>query len=383
MDLHHYFDAVDFTEYVKDIPYNWKFSLGASIEKQTLSLREGKVKNIEIALIGVPFETHENDCVASNVTNLIRKEIYQLAGLGKVNIIDFGNLKQASSQKGNYLALRDVVDHLNELDILSVVIGGSQDFSYGIAQAYRNDKFFSFCTIDAFLDVKKGKETFSASNYLSRLFTNQPNIFQYSLVGYQSHYTPSQYFEKTKGLSSHLRLGQLREDLTLAEVVFRNSDFVSFDFEAMKHNDAPNEKMLPNGLRSEEACQLARYAGLSNRLNVFGLFGVNANVKDAAVSVQLAAQVVWYFIDGFLKRSRLKPEDGDGFTKFKVEISSLDTPLTFAKNTETKQWWVEVSSINNEILYVACSEKDYLDATNDEIPQFWLKYIQKIDEILK
>ncbi len=383
MDLHHYFDAVDFVKFEKEISGAWKYSLGSTIEKQTLKLRDGNINNVEIALVGVPFHTHNNDCSITPVPHLIRKELYQLSGLGKLNIIDFGDLKQASSHKGNYLALRDVVDYMKELGAVTIVLGGSQDFTYGIAQAFRNHNFFSFCAIDAFLDIKKGKETFNPNNYLSRIFNNQPELFHFSLLGYQSHYVADEYLAKTKGMNSHIRLGLLREDLILAEPVFRNSDFLSFDFAAMKHSDAPGDKLLPNGIRSEEACQLARYAGLSNRLNVFGLFGVNENVQGASISLQLAAQVIWYFIDGFLKRNPLNPGSEDGFIVYKVEISDLNSPLIFHKNTATNQWWIEVQAINSEVIYVACSEKDYLNASNNEIPQFWLKYIQKIDEILK
>ena len=383
MNLQPYFDAVDFTGLSEGGKYNRKFSLGATIEKQTLKFREGKLKNVEMAIVGVPFETHENECSTTQVPDLIREELYQLSGLGKIKIIDFGNLKQSSSQKGNYLALRDVVDYLRELGIVILVLGGSQDFSYGICQAFRNEKYFSFCGVDAFLDVKKGHETLGPGNYLSRIFSRQPQIFQFSLLAYQSHYVASEYFGKVGALSSHVRLGMLRDDLALAEPVFRNSDFLSFDFCALKHSEAPGETRLPNGLRSEEACQLARYAGLSNRLGVFGLFGINALVQDVDISIQLAAHVFWYFIDGFLKRDHKKPEKDDGFTLFKVEITDMDTPLTFSKNNDTGQWWIQIQSLSNEMMYVACSEKDYLMACNDEIPQFWLKYIQKIDEILK
>lgn len=383
MNLLHYFDAVNFSDFAEGISYNWKYSLGSIIEKHTLKLREGNVKNVEMAIVGVPFNTHENDCVLTDAPNKIRKELYQLAGLGKINVIDFGNLKQASSHKGNYLALRDVVDYLHELGIVTLVLGGSQDFSYGICQAFRNNQFFSFCNIDAFLDVKKGKETFSAENYLSRIFGSQTNVFQFSLLGYQTHYVPNEYFTKTKGIGTHVRLGQLRKDLTIAEPVFRNSDFLSFDLGKLKQSEAPGELHLPNGLHCEEACQLAKYAGLSNRLNIFGLFGINTTIGNCEVTIQLSAQVAWYFIQGYLQRNKQKPEDGEGFIVNKVEIRELNTPLVFHKNTETGQWWIEVQSIDNKTIYFACLEKDYIDACNNEIPEFWLKYIQKIDELLK
>lgn len=383
MDLHPYFNAVDFSELTKELAYTRKYSLGANIEKHTRKFLEGSLKNVEIAIVGVPFETVENSCVPTDVPNQIRKELYQLAGQGKINIIDFGDLKPAISHKGNYLALRDVIDYLSELGIVAIVLGGSQDFSYGVCQSFRNKRLFSFATIDAFLDVKKEKEIFKPDNYLSRIFGSQPNLFQFSLLGYQSYYVPKEYFAKVKSVSVNIRLGLLRDDITRAEPVFRNSDFLSFDFVALKNTEAPGEKRLPNGLHSEEACQLAKYAGLSNRLNVFGLFGINTGVPGSEITVSLAAQVVWYFIEGFLNRSRLKPGETDGFVVNKVEVSELNAPLIFYKNKETNQWWIQVQSINNEIIYVACSEKDYVDAGNNEIPVFWLKYIQKIDETLK
>jgi arginase family enzyme len=383
MNLQHYFNPVDFNEYSKDIAYNWKYSLGATIEKCTMRFREGNEKNIELAIVGVPFVTTENESVYSDATNLIRKELYQLAALGKVNIIDFGNLKESSNNKGNYLALRDVVDYLNEMNIVTLILGGSHDFSYGVCQAFRNNKFFSYSTIDAFLDVKKGKETFSEANYLSRIFSSQPTIFEFNLLGHQSHYIPTEYFAKVKGVNNHLRLGQLRDNIGLAEPVFRNTDFLSFDFVALKHSEAPGASNLPNGLRNEEACQLAKYAGLSTRLKVFGLMGMQSEIQKCPISVGIAAQIIWYFIEGYSKRTALKPEGKEGFSVNKVDIAELDAPLNFYQNIETNQWWMEIQAMNKEIIYLACLEKDYLDACSNEIPTIWLKYIQKIDETLK
>lgn len=382
MNLIHYFDAVDFSGFAQEVSHGWKYSLGAAIEKQTLKFHEGNSKNIEMAIVGVPFTTQENECILNDAPNLIRKELYGLAGVGKLNIIDFGNLKPASSQKGNYLALRDVVDYLNELGVVTLIIGGSQDFSYGVCQAFRNNDYFSFCTLDAFLDVKKGVEPFGPSNYLSRIFRNQAQIFQFAVIGYQSHYVANEYFTKTKGIGAHIRLGSLREDLGVAEPVFRNSDFLSVDMGALKHSEAPGVYKLPNGLHSDEVCQLARYAGLSCRMNTFGVFNINENIDNAGITIALSAQVLWYFIQGFLKRSRIKPGEGDGFVVNKVEIAELDSPLVFYRNCETKQWWIELKPANRT-MYVACSEKDYHEACNNEIPDIWLKYIQKTDLLLK
>ncbi|MEN8116822.1 MAG: arginase family protein [Bacteroidota bacterium] len=383
MNLRHYFNSVNFSKYADSLTSAWKYSLGSTIEKYTLQLNELNISKVELAIVGVPFENCETECNVTGAPDKIREELYRLAGLGKVNIVDFGNLKQSKSQKGNYLAVRDLIDYLTELNITVIVIGGGQDFSYGVCQAFRNNKFFSFCSIDAFLDIRKGREPFNSTNYLSRIFSNQPNIFQFSLLAYQRHYVVKEYLAKTKGVNNHLRLGSLTVELELAEPVFRNSDFLSFDFGAIKYAEAPGKRLTPNGLSGEHACQLAKYAGLSNRLNVFGLFEIDDAVDNSELTVKLAAQVIWYFIEGRIQRSVKLPSDSEGFVTYKVEIEDINTPINFYKNLETNQWWFQVQAENSEIMYVACSEKDYIAATHNEIPGLWLKYIQKIDELLK
>ena len=383
MNLFPYFDAVDFSQYVDDVPFGWKYSMGASIEKNTVKLQEGRLRNIELAIVGVPFNSTHDDFKRTATPDNLRKAFYSLAGVGKLNIIDLGNLKASTSHKGNYLALRDVVDYLSELDIVTIVFGGSQDYSYGICQAFRSNPFFSFSAIDAFLDVKKGVESLSSTNYLSQVFKTLPDIFQFNLLGYQSHYVPDIYFGKTKGIGAHLRLGKLRDNIADAEPVLRNSDFLTFDMAALKSSEAPNSLNLPNGLYADEACQLMKYAGASNRMKVFGLFGLNIGEEPGELSLNLAAQLVWYFVQGYLIRDRRKPEQGDGFSVFSVEIPELSAPLVFCKNDNTGQWWVQVQAINNETRYFACSERDYEAASGNEIPELWLKYVQKTDEIVK
>ena len=383
MNLFPYFDAVDFSQYIDDVPFAWKYSIGATIEKNTLKLQEGRLKNIELAIVGVPFNSENDDFKRTSTPDKLRKALYGLAGVGKLNIIDLGNLKASTSHKGNYLALRDVVDYLSELDIVTIVLGGSQDYSYGVCQAFRSNPFFSFSAIDAFLDVKKGVESLSSTNYLSQVFKTMPDLFQFNLLAYQSHYVPDIYFEKTKGIGAHLRLGKLRDNIGDAEPVLRNSDFLTFDMAALKASEAPNSLNLPNGLYADEACQLMKYAGASNRLKVFGLFGLNIRVKPEELSVNLAAQLVWYFVQGYLIRDKRKPGQSDGFSLFSVEIPELSTPLVFYKNDFTGQWWIQVQAINNQTICFACSEKDYEAARSNEIPAFWLKYVQKTDEVVK
>jgi formiminoglutamase len=385
MDVRHYFDAVDFTEYSEMKAPGWKYSMGAEIEKTTDSVSIESIQKLDLVIVGVPFDSNSEKENAIIAPDKIRKEFYYLAKAEhKIQIADFGNLKSANSVKGNYQALRDIVEYFNELKIPTIVIGGSQDLSYGICEAFKSNKHFTYSTIDAFLDVKKSKESFSSSNYLSRIFSSNPDIFQFSLIGYQSHYVATEYFSKTKGINNHIRLGKLREDIKSAEPILRNTDVLSFDIGAVKHTEAPaGICQNPNGLRSEEACQLAKFAGLSERLKVFGLFELDPVKDKYAMTMKLSAQIIWYYIDGVINRQVFGAGLEDNKMIYQVDVKDVNKPLVFYKNTVTNQWWMQFQFLNNESIILACAEEDYRQASNNEIPELWLKYIQKIDEILK
>ena len=385
MDVQYYFDSVDFSQYYDSGHLNWKHSLGAAIEKDSKLLFNHSIPKVNVAIIGITFDSWRNVTYSAESSNKIRSELYKLSRFDtRLKIADFGNLKPASSVKGNYQALRDIVDYFNELKVVTVIIGGSQDLSIGVCDAFNGDKFFSYSTIDAFLDIKKGKEPFNSGNYLSKLFIRKPELFQFNLIGFQSHFLTSESINKINNTGNHVRLGSLRDNIAIAEPVLRNTDFLSFDINALKYSDAPGVlNVSPNGLRSEEACQLVKYAGLSNRLKVFGLFNIVSENDRNDLTMKLASQIIWYFLEGFVNRDNEKPDSSSNSVRFQVEIEDLDKPIVFYKNTITNQWWIQIDTDEKAKYYFACSETEYLIASNNEIPGLWLNYIQKIDEVLK
>jgi len=311
--------------------------------------------------------------------------LYWLAGFQtKINIADFGNLKTAKTQKAIQLALRDVVEYLKDLGVVTVVLGGSQDLSFGISQAFKLQRFYTLSCIDSVFDVKKGTESFDSSNFLSRIFRTQSNLFQFSLLAYQSHLVPLYLFSKTMGVGEHCRLGLLRDDISLAEPLLRNTDFLSFDMGALRFSEAPGTMYInPNGLHGEEACQLAKYAGLSEKLSVFGLFGINLLKEKDGITIKLSAEIIWYFLEGWTNRRNEIGAQSGSRIKYKVEVKDIEQPLVFLQCPETFRWWMEVQSIKGEKVQIACSEREYRQASDNEIPELWLKYVQKIDEFSK
>ena len=86
--------------------------------------------------------------------------------------------------------------------------------------------------------------------------------------------------------------GNFRE----VEPSFRDSDFVSFDLGAIRNSDCRgNIYPSPNGLYAEEACQLSRFAGLSDKICCFGVFELNADADPSAQSAHLSATYLAFY----------------------------------------------------------------------------------------
>ncbi|MCG6189614.1 arginase family protein [Maribellus maritimus] len=385
MDVRQYFEPIDFSKYSDKFKEKWKYSLGQTIEKSTNKITPANIHKIEVVVFSVPFYNGTWKSGKTNPTEKIREELYRLSTIDrKLSIVDFGQLKKTKSQKGAFLAVRDIIEYFTELNIVTLLIGGSQDLTVGICEAFKSETFFSLTSVDSVLDVKKGRETFSSTNFLTRVFQKNPQIFQFNLVGYQTHLVPRELFSKTKGLVTHVRLGLLHEDSINAEPVFRNTDVLSFDSNALKYSEINGSQVKnPNGLYSEEACQLAKYAGLSNKLKVFGIFETDWDKDNNGISFKLSAQIIWYFLEGFLNRVQKEKELPENLQMYKVEVKEIDEPIVFYKCTETARWWFEIQSIKGNKYLIACSKKEYDEASGDEIPENWLKFVQKIDELSK
>lgn len=383
MDIRHYFEPVDFSIYNKgENPYSVSKSLGKAIEKSTMSLNVSNFKKLRIAIFSVPDYFSDNETEDKQSTNSIRKALYALSEIKEnFHIADFGSLRPSKSRKGLYLALRDIVDYLKEAGIITLIINGKQDICIGICRAFAEDPFFTFSTIDPFLDIKKGKEINNSGNYLSQLFAENPNIFQFSLIAFQKYYVSDELFSKTKGVAIHQRLGIIRENPIKAEPILRNTNVLSFDIKAIKHTESPGSKtFFPNGLNSDEACQLAFYAGLSQNLKVFGLSEVNCSDDVYGITAKLSAQIIWYFCEGVLNRPEVMTFPSVNHLTFSVAIKNLDKPIVFYNDKITNQWWMEITSVMGDKIVRACSESEYKCASNDEIPELWLKYVQKLDK---
>jgi hypothetical protein len=337
---------------------------------------------IKIAIVGVL--ENRGDRNQADVVDLshIRKELYGLfPGNWDASIADLGNILAGNSITDTHFALRKVVSSLIKKKIIPVVIGGSQDLTYALYRAYDElEQMVNLVSIDSKFDFGKESDAVSATSYLTKIIIEEPNnLFNFSNIGYQTYYNSQEEIDLIDKLFfDAYRLGDISNNIAIAEPVFRDADIVSIDLTSVKSSDSGNNSpFTPNGFNGKEICALSRYSGISDKVSLLGIFNHN-NTKAESV---LIAQIIWYFIEGFHYRSNEYPFGSrENYIKY---IIPLEEELVFYKSNKTDRWWIEIPFIsysNNKLKkssLLPCSYDEYLGACNQEIPERWWKAQRK------
>ncbi len=345
---------------------------------------------VQIAVIGVGEARNSNGndgCAAA--PDKVRDNLYALSYIPSLIVADLGNIIPGNSPKDTYSALEFVCAELLDKKIIPVVIGGSQDLTYAMYTAYqRLQQTVNLVCADSKIDMGDIHSEMSSSTYLSKILQYQPSLlFNYSLVGYQSHFVNPDEVETIKKMYfDTYRLGQIQTNIEESEPIVRNADILSFDISAIRRSDAPGTlHSTPNGLYGEEACQILRYAGMSDKLSSIGIFEVNPLFDDREQTAALAAQMIWYFFDGFANRKNDLPgTEKKEYLKYRVTMKSAEHEIVFYKSTKTNRWWMEVpyrvgvKSKYERHHMVPCSYEDYQLACTEEMPDRWWQAYQKL-----
>jgi arginase family enzyme len=381
MDLLHYFDPVDFEKIECPSWANKKHTLGSLLQKNQEKLKPEKA---DLIIIGVPEDRNSEAVGSANAPDEIRQHLYSLNRIGaRFKILDLGNLKPGVTANDTYFALRDICEHTLELHQTLIILGGSQDLTFGMTKAFEG-KLFNLVTVDPKLDFRKGSKSINAENYLTLIFEKQKNLYSHTTLAYQNYFVDQSDIDIFNNYHLDVkRLGQVRYDLTSVEPILRDANVFSFDMNAVRYIDAPGQSMKsPNGLYSEEACQVARYAGISDVLKLAGFFNLIPANDLSSSSSNLMAQIVWHFIDGFFHRKPEDPlDDSEDFNQFMVDMSDINMTLVFFQSRISGRWWMEISDFEHrsEGMYIVpCDEDDYKKASQGDIPDRWWKNIRKM-----
>lgn len=361
--LEHYFNKLqlDFT--------SGESEFGSTISSYTSNFPN--LEKVKIALIG-----------QSENSNTIRKHLYKLGNISlmKNTIVDLGNIKNHENEQDFLSALYLVIEELINLNIVPIFIG--KDMNQGFA-LYRGIKQ---ARNQIQLTCISSKIPIAENQLLSRITEDEAQkINAIHILAYQSHYATPEKLDLSKNKKIKLlRLGQLKSNIEESELYLRDSNLALFDINAIQYADAPGKETInPSGLTSEEACQISKYAGMSDDNQCFGLFGYLPQLDNNELTAALCSQLIWYFINGFYSRMNDKPENHQDFMKYRCDFSDRDTPILFLKSKLTSRWWMKIehpAEPNNSdlTLTIPCSYEDYLIAANGETPERYLNALQAL-----
>lgn len=347
------------------------------------------LEDYQIALIGVLEDRGSNNPGAAQSPDQIRKYLYPLYwGNWSSKVVDLGNIYAGEKLSDTMVAVKEVCYQLLKRQIVPVIIGGSQDISYGNYRAYDGlEQTVNLVSVDAQFDLGKENEKLSHRSFLSHIVLQKPYIlYNFSNIGYQSYFVNQEEKDLMERMFFDVhRLGNLRKNISESEPILRDADIVSFDISAIRQSDAPgNTFHSPNGFSGEEACALARYSGISDKVSSFGIYECNALADKEGRTAHLVAQMIWYFLEGYnLRKGDYPFASKNDYQRFTVLINDGEYQLVFYKSPLSGRWWIEVpvreeSGLSSERhKLIPCSYADYEEAMQNEIPDRWWRALQK------
>ncbi len=348
----------------------YPFQMGKHLE-----LYAGEIPNLEatrVAIIGL-----EN-----KGTEAIRSAFYRMAfAFEGLRIADLGNIRKSDVQ-----FIIPLVRELIESNICPVVIGADPSFCQAQFKAFFELKdWISLAVADEQVAINPADPA-DHSAYLNPLaLDKKTRLYHLACLGCQAHYMPpevtawmeSRYFES-------VRLGRAKSDLSELEPVIRDADLFCFQLSALKQAEMPAQfRPSPSGFSLEEACQICRYAGMSDKLRAFGIYGYQPGKDFHKQGAEAIAQMLWYFMDGFFNRKGDYPVSTDGLVEYIVDTHGGDHQVTFWKSNRSGRWWIQAPVRSHKKFQrhrlIPCSYNDYKLACQDELPDRLIQAFKRFD----
>ena len=366
-DIEHYFDT-------RRASYLEQYSsLDGYLGKQLFQTPKfPNLSGADVAIIGIDETRGSEHFAFESKPDKIRYWLYQLVSFDNLNIVDLGNMITGLALSDTYKAIENITEFLVSKGIIPVFIGGSHDLTIpmveGVLQTQRS---IEYAVIDSRVDIQNNKTTTSRS-FIGNLLNIPPSKCMGNIIAHQSYFTPNNYIAYLQENNTICyRLGILRNNIAAMEPVLRDCEVVTFDASSVRQADMPKATMLsPNGLYTEEACQLSSYAGRSDRAKAFGFFELADDTSTDGMSSHLAAQIIWHYLSGVSLREKDYPiADLSIYKKIFVKSDDTETDFVFYQNEKNGRFWLEIPQKNKkDSVIVSCSVFDYKSLINKEIP---------------
>ena len=313
--------------------------------------------------------------MSNRAADAVRREFYQLFQWHyDLKIADIGNIMLGKTLKDSYAALKIVLSELQALRGKVLIIGGSHDLTLAQCEVFaRKEQLFELTCVDAKINLDMDAVV-PAEKFLLDLFMREPNYLQhYNHIGFQSYFVHPKMLETIDKLRFDcFRVGKIKDCLERVEPPIRSCDIFSFDISAVQNSHAPANLLTPNGFTGEEACTLFRYAGMSEKLRSIGIYGYFAHLDKQNMTAKQISHLIWYLLDGIYQgKFESSLDDRQHFNEYHLAFADMKT--VFLQSKKTNRWWMQLPDDE----FIPCSYSDYILATRNEIPERWLRAIER------
>lgn len=333
---------------------------------------QADLQAIKLALVGLD----------KGAADVVRQQLYRLSfPFDQLEVMDFGN-----ARRRQVAFLVPVIRELMDSRIVPILIGSQAKMMQAQYRAFKSIKeSINQVIVDERLPFTVEGQATERHYFHEIIHQKRSRLFHLGLIGCQSHFINNSTYDWVHQQQyDMMRLGKAKADLSELEPLIRDADLLSFHLGALKQAEAPGQDdASPSGFFSEDACQISRYAGMSDKLRAFGIYGFNPEKDLNEQTSRVIAQMIWYFIEGFYSRKNDFPVSTEGLVEYIVDFKGLDYQLTFWKSNRSGRWWMQIPVKTNKKLQrhrlIPCSYNDYKKASQDELPERLLRALQRFD----
>lgn len=338
--------------------------------------------SVRLAIVGVCEDrSEEGGCQLS--PDAIRKHLYPLYfWTDGVQICDLGNIVAGETPQDTYFALQSVLKVLMEQEIVPIILGGICDLTYGQFLAHAaTEPETHFVFADEKIALFNHTNDYSLENrsFLYQIIAHKQSLNHFAQIGYLRSLVDPYILETLENLNFDCySLGEIRKYMSDLEPILRDANMFAINLSCLRAADAPAvAHTSSHGFSAEEACQMTRYAGLSDHIRSIGFYEYNPLLDLNGYTAQSIAQMIWYFVEGFYERKHDFPHlDERSYIPYIVSMKDEDHELVFLKSRKSDRWWLKVPLSGKRkpnYILVPCSYRDYEIACRNEIPDRWLK----------
>lgn len=301
----------------------------------------------------------------------VRTRFYDMARpTEEVHLLDLGNVRTPGGIRN-----AAVMQELLLAGVTPVFIGRDPDGTLAQYYGYHHAEYLTnLVAIDDRIRFQ-ARDLPTEREYLDHVFDLTPvRLFHLAVLGYQTHYNdPATLDYLHQHHFEFYRLGYAKYEMDECEPILRDADAVALHLSALKYADAPaQDPASTSGFSSEEACQLARFTGMADKVSSFGIYGYHADRDPDAITAETIAQVTWYFVEGFANRKYDFPVSLEGLTQYLIQVEDGTPALKFWKSERSGRWWLEMPFRTAEgrqrHQLIACTYQDYEQAANRQLP---------------